>query len=157
MKIDELLVGSKAPAFTLEDAKEKNVKLSDFEGKTILLYFYSKNDTPGCTSQACDFQEQEHTLKDKGIQVIGISPDSAESHAKFKSKYGLNFILLSDSEKKVATAYGAYGEKMMYGKKTIGIIRSTLVIDGNGIITKIYRNVKAKGHVERILKDICNG
>jgi peroxiredoxin Q/BCP len=136
-----------------EKGKEINFCLRDYlgKGKDIILYFYPKDNTPGCTTEACDFRDNLNLLKDYGI-VVGVSPDSIESHKKFKEKYNLNFILLSDPEKKVMQEYGSYGEKVMYGKKTIGVIRSTFIIDSEGNIKKVWKNVKAKGHVDQILK-----
>lgn len=136
-----------------ENGREINFCLKDYlgKGKDIILYFYPKDDTPGCTTEACDFRDNFNLLKDYAI-VVGVSPDSIENHKKFKEKYGLNFILLSDTEKKVMQEYGAYGEKTMYGKKTMGVIRSTFIIDTDGNIKKAWKNVKAKGHVDQILK-----
>ena len=145
----------KAPDFCLqgidEKSNEKEFCFKDFKGKKIVLYFYPKDDTPGCTKEACGFQENLNPIKAMGIEVIGVSPDSIGSHKKFKEKYGLNFILLSDPDKKVAESYGAYGEKKMYGKVTKGIIRSTFVINENGEIEKAWKNVKVDGHVQAVL------
>ena len=145
----------KAPDFCLqgidEKSNEKEFCLKDFKGKKIVLYFYPKDDTPGCTKEACGFQENLNSIKAMGVEVIGVSPDSIASHKKFKEKYGLNFILLSDPDKKVAEAYGAYGEKKMYGKVTKGIIRSTFVINENGEIEKAWKNVKVDGHVQAVI------
>ena len=145
----------KAPDFCLqgidEKGNEKEFCLKDFKGKKIVLYFYPKDDTPGCTKEACGFQENLNPIKAMGVEVIGVSPDGIGSHKKFKEKYGLNFILLSDPDKKVAEAYGAYGEKKMYGKVTKGIIRSTFVINENGEIEKAWKNVKVDGHVQAVL------
>lgn len=145
----------KAPEFCLkgidEKGEEKEFCLRDFRGKKVVLYFYPKDDTPGCTKEACGFQENLNPIKSLGVEVIGVSPDSINSHKKFKEKYGLNFILLSDPDKKVAEAYGAYGEKKMYGKVTKGIIRSTFIIDEEGNIEKEWKNVKVDGHVEAVI------
>ncbi len=150
--------GEKAPDFCLkgidEKGEEKEFCLKDFSGKKLILYFYPKDNTPGCTTEACDFRDNLNVLVSKGYQVVGVSPDSVKSHKNFKEKYGLNFPLLSDPDKKVAEAFGAYGEKKMYGKVTKGIIRSTFLIDEDGKIAKAWRNVKAKGHVEKILKEL---
>lgn len=144
-----------APDFCLngidENGNEKEFCLKDFKGKKIVLYFYPKDDTPGCTKEACGFQENLNAIKSLGVEVIGISPDSINSHKKFKEKYNLNFILLSDPDKKVAESYGAYGEKKMYGKTTMGIIRSTFIIDKDGNIEKSWKNVKVEGHVMAVL------
>ncbi|MGC8587840.1 MAG: thioredoxin-dependent thiol peroxidase [Hydrogenobaculum sp.] len=145
----------KAPDFCLpgidENGNEKEFCLKDFKGKKVVLYFYPKDDTPGCTKEACSFQENLNPIKAMGVEVIGVSPDSIASHKKFKEKYGLNFILLSDPDKKVAESYGAYGEKKMYGKVTKGIIRSTFVINENGEIEKAWKNVKVDGHVQAVI------
>lgn len=136
-----------------EEKRDFNFCLEDFlnKGKDIILYFYPKDNTPGCTTQACDFRDNINLLKDIAI-VVGISPDSIESHKKFKEKYGLNFILASDESLEVMKMYDAYGEKVMYGKKTMGVIRSTYIISSQGEIKKHWKNVKAKGHVQQILK-----
>lgn len=150
--------GDKAPDFCLngidENGQEKEFCLKDFGGEKLILYFYPKDDTPGCTVEACDFRDNLNVLVQKGYRVVGVSPDSIESHRKFKDKYSLNFPLLSDPDKKVAQAYGAYGEKKMYGKVTKGIIRSTFLIDEKGRVVKAWYNVKAKGHVEKLLKEL---
>jgi peroxiredoxin Q/BCP len=151
----EKAIMEKAPDFCLpgidENGNEKEFCLKDFKGKKVILYFYPKDDTPGCTKEACGFQENLNPIKAMGVEVIGVSPDSIASHKKFKEKYGLNFILLSDKDKKVAESYGAYGEKKMYGKVTKGIIRSTFVINENGEIEKAWRNVKVDGHVQTVI------
>lgn len=153
--------GKKAPAFTLagidNKGKEIKCKLSELAGKNIILYFYPRDNTPGCTTQACDFTENYSRLTKKGYTVIGVSPDSVESHLKFREKQGLNITLLSDPDKKIAEKYGAYGEKNMYGKKTFGIIRSTYIIDEKGKVTKLWRNVKATGHIDKVLDQIESG
>lgn len=151
-------IGDKAPDFHLSgidsEGNENMFSLKDFLGKKIILYFYPKDNTPGCTTEACDFRDNMNRLLSKGVSVIGVSPDSIKSHVKFKSDHGLAFPLLSDPDKKVASAYGAYGDKVMYGKKTVGMIRSTFLIGADGSLEKIWRNVKAKGHVDSILKHI---
>jgi peroxiredoxin Q/BCP len=136
-----------------EKGNEINFCLKDYLGKDkdVILYFYPKDDTPGCTTEACDFRDNLDILQNYAI-VVGVSPDSIESHKKFKEKYGLNFILLSDKNKEVMKQYGAYGKKVMYGKETEGVIRSTFIISSDGSIKKAWKNVKAKGHVEQILK-----
>jgi len=136
-----------------EKGNEINFCLKDYLGKykDIILYFYPKDDTPGCTTEACDFRDNLNILQNYTI-VVGVSPDSIESHKKFKEKYGLNFILLFDKNKEVMKQYGAYGKKVMYGKETEGVIRSTFIISPDGSIKKAWKNVKAKGHVEQILK-----
>ena len=156
MPIEE---GQKAPDFCLQgltpEGEEKQICLSDLlkEGKYLILYFYPKDNTPGCTTEACDFRDNFNIIGDKAV-VAGVSPDSIESHKKFKEKYNLNFYLLSDPEKKVLQAYDAYGEKKSYGKTTVGVIRSTYIIAPDGTIVKKWRNVKAKGHVEKVVKEL---
>ena len=151
---DRLEPGAKAPAFTLTDDKGEKVTLSDFAGKTVVLYAYPAAMTPGCTTQACDFRDSLSALQAAGIEVIGISPDSPEKLAKFREKDGLNFTLVSDPDKKVLTKYGAFGEKKMYGKTVTGVIRSTFVIDPKGKIQEALYNVRAKGHVAKLRKDL---
>ncbi|RMH80008.1 MAG: thioredoxin-dependent thiol peroxidase [Acidobacteria bacterium] len=150
--------GDRAPDFCLdgidEEGKERQVCLGELLGSQLILYFYPKDDTPGCTQEACDFRDSLNLLKAKGIKVVGISPDSVPSHKKFREKYGLNFMLLSDPDKSVAKAYGAYGKKKMYGKETEGIIRSTFLISPEGNILRSWLNVKATGHVASILKEL---
>lgn len=143
--------GDVAPDFQLQSDSQSTVSLVDFRGKRVILYFYPKDNTPGCTQEACDFRDNMGRLEMHGAQVVGVSPDSAGSHGKFKAKYELPFILLSDPDKKVHMAYGAWGEKNMYGKKVMGVIRSTFLIDEEGIVRRIWRNVKVKGHVDSIL------
>ena len=136
-----------------EKGDEINFCIKDYLGKDkdIILYFYPKDDTPGCTTEACDFRDNLNILQNYAV-VVGVSPDSIESHKKFKEKYGLNFILLSDKDKEVMKRFGAYGKKVMYGKETEGVIRSTFIIAPDGTIKKAWKNVKAKGHVDQILK-----
>ena len=152
--------GDKVPNFCLqgidEEGKEKEFCFDEFKGKKVILYFYPKDNTPGCTQEACDFRDNLNLLKEMGYVVIGVSPDSVNSHKKFKEKYNLNFILLSDPDKKVAEMFGAYGEKKAYGKVTKGIIRSTFLIDEEGRIVKEWRNVKAKGHVAKVIETLKN-
>ncbi len=150
--------GLKAPEFTLkgidEKGEEREFSLKDYKGKKIVLYFYPKDDTPGCTKEACSFRDNINKIKEKGAIILGVSPDSIKSHKKFKEKYGLQFPLLSDPDYEVAKKYGAYGEKVMYGKKKIGIIRSTFIIDEMGKIKKTFYNVKVEGHVEEVLNHL---
>lgn len=136
-----------------ENGREFQFCLKDYleKGKDIILYFYPKDDTPGCTTEACDFRDNLNLLKDLAT-VVGVSPDSIESHRKFKEKYNLNFILASDKDLNVMKEYEAYGEKIMYGKKTVGVIRSTYIISPDGTIKKHWKNVKVKGHVQQIIK-----
>ncbi len=150
--------GDLAPDFCLEgidqEGREGRFCLKDLLSSPLILYFYPKDNTPGCTQEACDFRDNLNTLKSKGFVVVGISPDSLQSHKKFREKYGLNFILLSDPQKEVIKAYGAYGKKKTYGKETEGVVRSTFVISPEGKILKAFYNVKAKGHVESLLREL---
>ncbi len=150
--------GDKAPDFCLEgidqEGKEVKLCLKDLLGQNLIIYFYPKDNTPGCTQEACDFRDNIQALISKGYRVLGISPDPIPSHKKFKEKYQLNFPLLSDPDYTVAKLYGAYGTKKMYGKETTGIIRSTFVINPDGTIKKAYYNVKAKGHVQKLLQEL---
>ena len=143
----ELKTGSKAPAFKLKNQDDVAVSLADFKGKKVIVYFYPAASTPGCTKQACDFQENMNVLKKAGYQVVGVSPDAPAKLTKFRKNEGLKFDLLSDPDMKIAKAYGAFGEKSMYGKVYEGLIRSTFVIDEKGKIEHALYNVKATGHV----------
>ncbi len=143
--------GKKAPDFTLESTAGDRVSLKDLRGKTVVLYFYPKDDTPGCTREACAFRDSQAALRKKGAVVLGVSGDSLPSHDKFKAKYKLNFSLLSDPDKAVAKKYGAWGEKVLYGKKMVGMIRSTFVIDGEGVVRKVFPRVRVDGHAEQVL------
>jgi len=147
-----LTTGSKAPAFKLLNQDEASVSLADFKGKKVIVYFYPAASTPGCTKQACDFQENMNVLKKAGYAVVGISPDSPVKLTKFRKAEGLKFDLLSDPEMKVIKAYGAFGEKSMYGKVYEGLIRSTFVIAENGKLEHALYNVKATGHVAMLRK-----
>jgi peroxiredoxin Q/BCP len=145
--------GKAAPAFTLNNESGEKVSLKDFAGKDVILYFYPKDDTPGCTKEACGFRDSWKTLTKKNVVVLGVSADGAESHQKFIKKYKLPFPLLSDSDRKVMEKYGAYGEKMMYGKKTVGVIRSTVWIGPDGKVKKHWAKVaNAEKHPEQVLK-----
>ncbi|MBI4515121.1 MAG: thioredoxin-dependent thiol peroxidase [Deltaproteobacteria bacterium] len=145
-------VGKPAPAFTLTDAEGKKVSLSDFTGKDVILYFYPKDDTPGCTKEACGFRDHWRELTQAGVVVLGVSADGAAAHQKFIAKYRLPFPLLSDPERTVMTRYGAYGEKVMYGKKTQGVIRSTVWIGPDGRVKKHWAKVaKAEAHPAIVL------
>ncbi len=145
-----------APCFELagidEAGEEKTYSLADFKGQKVVLYFYPRDNTPGCTTEACDFRDNLARVHSSGAAVLGVSPDSIASHGKFRVKHGLTFPLLSDPDKAVAEAYGAYGEKKICGKVKMGIIRSTVLIDENGIIEKIWRSVKVKGHVQEVIE-----
>ena len=149
-------LNSKAPEFTLQgidaEGNEKTFSLSDFVGQNIVLYFYPKDNTPGCTQEACDFRDNFNRIISKAV-VIGVSADNIASHKKFQEKQSLNFILLSDPEHKLLEQFEAWGEKKMYGKLFMGIIRSTFIIDKEGIVKKIWKNVKVKGHVDEVLQN----
>jgi thioredoxin-dependent peroxiredoxin len=151
---ERLQSGDVAPDFTLPDADGNPVALASLRGKRVILYFYPAAMTPGCTKESVDFNEALPELEAGGVTVIGISPDSEAKLAKFRKRDGLTFPLLSDSDTKVLQAYGAYGEKKLYGKVTVGVIRSTFLIDAEGKIEKAYYNVKATGHVARLRKDL---
>ena len=146
--------GAAAPEFTLPDADGKPVSLSDYLGRSVVLYFYPAAGTPGCTKQACDFRDNLAELDTAGFAVLGISPDPPATLAKFRDAEGLQFPLLSDVDHSVLTAYGAYGEKQMYGKTVTGVIRSTFVIDPQGRIDKALYHVRATGHVAKLRKDL---
>ncbi|CEM62920.1 thioredoxin-dependent thiol peroxidase [Treponema phagedenis] len=146
-----LTVGKKAPAFTLKNEDGESVKLSQFKGKKIVLYFYPRDNTSGCTTEACAFRDVYDDILDKGAVVIGISPDSESSHAKFKAKHALPFYLLADPEKEVIQKYEAWGEKSMFGKKYFGVVRSTYIIDEEGKITHVFPKVSPKNHAAEIL------
>ena len=147
-----LEIGTKAPAFTLPDQDGKMVSLKDFKGQKVVLYFYPKDNTPGCTKQACNFGELLPQFREKGAVVIGVSKDSVASHKKFQEKFGLPFTLLSDPELKVIQAYGVWQEKNMYGKKTMGVVRSTYLIDEKGVIVKAFGKVKAAENPQQMLE-----
>ena len=150
-----LAVGDKAPAFSLSDADGNTVKLGDFKGRKVVVYFYPAASTPGCTKQACDFRDSLAELNEAGLDVVGISPDKPAKLAKFRDAEGLTFPLLSDPERKVLTAWGAFGEKTMYGKTVQGVIRSTFVVDEKGKIEVAQYNVKATGHVAKLRRDLA--
>ena len=147
----ELTVGSKAPDFTLPDGNGGTVSLKQLKGKTVILYFYPKDNTSGCTKEACDFRDNIKVIAKKGAVVVGMSGDSPESHTRFADKYSLPFPLASDEKKEVLKKYGVWQEKSMYGRKFMGIARTTFVIDGRGIITHIFPRVKVAGHIKEIL------
>jgi peroxiredoxin Q/BCP len=150
----KLSAGDTAPAFTLLDDTEQKHSLKDFKGRNLVIYFYPAALTPGCTKQACDFRDNLKLLAGSDYAVVGISPDKPAKLAKFRETHALTFPLLSDPEKKVLEAYGAWGEKMMYGKKVTGVIRSTFVVDAKGKIAEAMYNVKATGHVAKLLRDL---
>jgi peroxiredoxin Q/BCP len=146
--------GDPAPDFTLSDADGKPVALADFRGRRVIVYVYPAASTPGCTKQACDFRDNLRDLNSAGLAVVGISPDKPAKLAKFRDAQGLTFPLLSDPDRAVLTAYGAYGEKQLYGKTVIGVIRSTFVVDAEGRIEQAMYNVKATGHVAKLRRDL---
>jgi peroxiredoxin Q/BCP len=143
--------GDKAPDFTAKDQNGKTVSLSDFKGKTVILYFYPKDDTPGCTAEACDFRDNYQSLVGKGFEVIGVSTDDEKSHKKFETKYSLPFPLIADEGKEIVEAYGVWGEKNMYGKVYMGTTRTTFIIDANGIIQKVINKVDTKASSQQVL------
>jgi peroxiredoxin Q/BCP len=149
----KLKVGDPAPDFSLESDTDGRVSLSDLKGQKVVIYFYPKDMTPGCTRQACDFRDNRETLEQQGWKVLGVSPDPVKRHAKFRKKHDLNFTLLADPDHEMAEAYGVWREKKNYGLTYTGIVRSTFLIDEEGKITDIQDNVRAKGHVERLLRD----
>ena len=144
-------VGTRAPGFTLLDHEGRKKSLSDFAGQRVVLYFYPADDTPGCTKEACQFNDALSTFAAARATVIGVSPDDATRHVNFRNKYGLGFSLLSDPDKKVMTEYGAFGEKMMYGKRVLGVIRSTFIVGPTGDIERAWYNVRADGHAAKVL------
>jgi len=144
--------GDIAPDFTTKDQNGKEVKLSDFRGQRVVIYFYPKDDTPGCTKQACSLRDSYGVFTEKGIKVLGVSNDDETSHQKFISKFNLPFDLLADTEKEIVNAYGVYGEKNMYGKKYMGINRTTFLIDEEGKIKKIFKKVNVDEHADEVLK-----
>ena len=147
-------VGKKAPEFTLPGSKGEDVALKNLKGKTVVLYFYPKDDTPGCTKEACDFRDNVRKFTSKKAVVLGVSPDSLKAHDKFIDKFELPFELLADTDHAVAEKYGVWVEKSMYGRKYMGIERSTFVIDGDGKVKAIFRKVKVDGHVDEVLEAV---
>lgn len=152
--MSSLAVGDKAPSFSALDDQGQKLSLKDFKAKPLVLYFYPKDDTSGCTAEACSFTENIAAFNKLGVAVIGVSRDSIESHQKFKQKYGLKFPLISDEDGKICEAYGTWVEKSMYGRKYMGIDRSTFLIGEDGQIKALWRKVKVPGHIEAILKEI---
>lgn len=146
--------GDQAPAFTLPDSEGKPISLSDYAGRSVVVYFYPAAATPGCTKQACDFRDSIGELASSGYDVVGISPDKPEKLAKFAAAEGLNFPLLSDVDRKVLTEWAAFGEKQNYGKTVMGVIRSTFLVDPEGKIKKAMYNVRATGHVAKLLREL---
>lgn len=146
--------GKKAPAFSLQDDNGKKIKLSDFKGKIVVLYFYPRDDTPGCTREACAFRDTHAEMLKLGAVVLGVSTDSVDSHQRFRDKYRLNFRLLSDPDHKVSELFGAWREKNMYGKKSMVIQRSTYLIDADGKVAKLWKRVQLDGHDQSVLQAI---
>jgi peroxiredoxin Q/BCP len=151
---DRLTAGDAAPDFTLPDAEGNQVTLSDLRGRRVIVYFYPAAGTPGCTKQACDFRDNLASFQSEGFTVLGISPDKVSKLATFASKQSLDFPLLSDEDRSVLTAYGAYGEKKLYGKTVVGVIRSTFVVDAQGKLELAQYGVKATGHVAKLRRDL---
>lgn len=149
-----LEVGNKAPKFKAIANGEKTIKLEDYKGSWLVLYFYPKDDTSGCTKEACGFNENIKQFEKLDANILGVSPDSVKSHEKFIAKYNLNFDLLSDPENEISQKYDAYGEKSMYGRKYMGIIRSTYIIDPKGNIAAAYKNVRVKDHVKKVMQEL---
>tara|TARA_Y100001934_G_scaffold275653_1_gene370635 strand:+ start:58 stop:513 length:456 start_codon:yes stop_codon:yes gene_type:complete len=150
-----LSVGDPAPNFTLADADGNLVKLSDFKGKKVVLYFYPKDDTPGCTKEACGFRDAQNEYWEANAVVIGVSPDSEKSHQRFRDKYDLPFLLLADPDRQAIDAFKVWKEKNMYGKKYMGVERSTFIIDEAGMVQEILRKVKVEGHVQAVLSSLA--
>tara|TARA_R110002049_G_scaffold72490_1_gene186950 strand:+ start:42693 stop:43172 length:480 start_codon:yes stop_codon:yes gene_type:complete len=143
--------GKKAPAFTLKDDSGNKVKLSELKGKPVVLYFYPRDDTPGCTKEACAFRDRYDEIKKLGVHLLGVSTDDAASHTKFREKYSLPFPLLVDENHAMSEKYGAWREKNMYGKKSMGIQRSTYLIDADGKVAKVWKRVKVDGHDQQVI------
>lgn len=146
----QLTIGDRAPAFTLVDQSGSKVKLTDLKGRKVIVYFYPKADTPGCTTQSCELRDHRKELTKLGAEVLGISPDAPAKQAKFDTKYKLGFPLLADVDHAVAEKYGAWGEKSMYGRKYMGIERTTVIVDKKGRVARIFPKVKVPGHVEEV-------
>jgi thioredoxin-dependent peroxiredoxin len=150
-------IGERAPEFTLQDAEGNSVSLADFRGKKVVLYFYPKDDTPGCTQESCEFRDSREAFAGVGTIILGVSPDGVESHRKFRDKFDLPFPLLADPERQAIEAYGVWKEKNMYGKKYMGVERSTFLIDEEGILVEEKRKVKVDGHVAEMLGLVTEG
>jgi thioredoxin-dependent peroxiredoxin len=149
-----LTPGSKAPPFSLPSDSGETIKLSDLEGKKVVLYFYPKDDTSGCTVEACEFRDSWAAVKKAGAVVLGVSPDGVDSHLRFRKKFDLPFPLLADEGHEVAERYGVWGEKSMYGRKYFGILRTTFVIDEKGRVMKVFEKVKPRGHAAQVLEAV---
>jgi peroxiredoxin Q/BCP len=146
-----LETGDAAPDFALDDENGAVVRLSDFSGRRVVVYFYPADDTPGCTKEACQFTERSDTFAEAGVEVVGVSPDGADKHRRFRAKYGLKVRLLSDPIHEVMESYGAWGEKTLYGKKSVGVIRTTVLIGADGRVERAWYHVRADGHAEKVL------
>ena len=149
-----LEVGARAPDFTATTDTGEQISLSSLRGKKVVLYFYPRDNTPGCTQEACDFRDREEALAAKGAVVLGVSTDSAASHEKFKAQHALPFTLLADPEKELVSAYGVYQEKKQYGRSFMGVVRTTFVIDADGVIANVFEKVKVKGHADAVLDSL---
>lgn len=149
-------IGDKVPDFKLPSSEGKEISLHDFAGKKIVLYFYPKDDTPGCTVEACDFRDTQGDFSKLNAVIVGVSKDSMNSHEKFIGKYKIPFVLLSDEDLKLMEIFGVWKEKTMYGKTALGVVRSTFLIDENSVLVKAWRNIKAAGHVEKVLEELKN-
>lgn len=152
--MSKLKAGDKAPMFEGVNQDGKKISLTDFKGKKLILYFYPKDDTPGCTAESCNLNNNYEMWLRKGYEVVGVSPDSEKSHLKFSDKFGLKFNLIADTNHEILEAYGAWGEKSMYGKTYMGVIRTTFVIDGNGIIEAVFEKVDTKNHTSQIIETL---
>lgn len=151
---DWLEVGAEVPSFSLDSDQGGTIASADLKGSPVVVYFYPKDDTPGCTKEACAFRDRGKEFEALGVKVLGVSPDDVASHAKFRDKYSLDFPLLADTDHAVAEAFGAWREKNMYGKKSMGIARSTFLIDAEGKIAKVWKSVKVDGHDEKVLEAV---
>lgn len=147
-----LKIGDKAPAFEAPDQNGETKRLSDYAGKKLILYFYPKDNTPGCTAEACSLRDGKAVLQEKGFEIVGVSPDTVQSHQRFIAKKELNFTLLSDPEHRVAEAYGVWGEKKFMGRVSMGILRTTFVIGADGVIEKVFEKVRTADHFQQILE-----
>lgn len=156
MAVTHLNEGDIAPDFSGVNEKGESVQKSDYKGKKLILFFYPKDDTPGCTAAACSLRDNYDVLKEKGFEMLGVSPDDSKSHVKFIEKYSFPFPLLADTEQQVMKDYGVWGEKSMFGKKYMGVLRTTFVIDENGTIEKVFKKVNTKEHTDQILKSYEN-
>ena len=150
--MSKFVAGDKAQVFEGVNQKGKKISLNDFKGKKLILYFYPKDDTPGCTAESCNLNDNYEMWLKKGFEVVGVSPDNEKSHLKFIEKYGLKFNLISDTNNEILEMYGAWGEKSMYGKKYMGVLRTTYVIDENGIIREVFEKVDTKNHTSQIIE-----